>query len=111
MKLSKKYIHSIFVFIIFISTVSLPQEEDKYVILDSNISFEEALEGLSFPEQIRNSLTIIDVLYYSFDNKLHKGQIIIHKELETDIREIFSFIKESRFSCRKGCSSIILQLE
>jgi peptidoglycan LD-endopeptidase CwlK len=77
------------------------ETQDDYVVIDSNISFEKAVEGISFPASILKTLVLIDVLYYSFDGKLHKGQLLIHSSLEKDIQEIFRFIKESKFPVAK----------
>jgi hypothetical protein len=41
------------------------------------------------------------VEYYSFDEKLHRGQIVINKKVSKDIIEIFSLIKESHFPISK----------
>jgi peptidoglycan LD-endopeptidase CwlK len=71
------------------------------VIIDSNISFEEAVAGLSFPPPIKEHLVLTDVLYYSFDGKLHKGQLLIHKSLEKDIQDIFRFILDTEFPVEK----------
>ncbi|MFR9603365.1 MAG: M15 family metallopeptidase [Rikenellaceae bacterium] len=66
------------------------------VIVDSDITLEQALVGTLAPDHIVDSLTIVDVEYYSDDDKLHRGQIVIHTLLEGDIVELFSFIKERR---------------
>lgn len=71
------------------------------IIIDSDYTFEEALEGLNIPDAIKNKLVLIDVEYYSFDNKLHKGQIVIHKSAAKDITEIFGFIRNTKFQVEK----------
>jgi peptidoglycan LD-endopeptidase CwlK len=67
------------------------------IIIDSEISFGEAITGTIAPEQIIDSLSFIDVLYYSFDGKRHQGQIIVHQELEDDICAIFALIEKLKF--------------
>lgn len=48
----------------------------------------------SFPEEIRETLTLVTVRYLSFDNYLHQGQIVLHLDLADDVRELFeSFIR------------------
>jgi peptidoglycan LD-endopeptidase CwlK len=69
----------------------------EYVVIDSNISFEEAAEGINFPPPIKEALVLTDVLYYSFDGKLHKGQLLIHKSLEQDIQDVFKLTVEIKF--------------
>jgi peptidoglycan LD-endopeptidase CwlK len=68
-----------------------------YVLIDSNIPLEEALQSGNFPEFLRKDLVIVDVLYYSFDDQLHKGQVVIHKELEKDIIDVFALILQDKF--------------
>ncbi len=69
------------------------------VIVDSSMTLEQALRNLSpeCPEPIRAAQRLIDVQYYSSDGHLHAGQIVVHKALESDVRELFAFIKETRF--------------
>ena len=71
------------------------------LIIDSDISLEEALMGNKITDAVRSNLTLVDVYYYSFDGVLHKGQIVIHKQLVNDIIEIFSIIKEEKFLVEK----------
>jgi hypothetical protein len=73
----------------------LTDNED--IIIDSSISFSEAIEGTSAPEQIVDSLSLIDVFYYSFDGLKHQGQIIVNSALEDDLYEIFALIEKIRF--------------
>jgi peptidoglycan LD-endopeptidase CwlK len=90
----------LFIFFLSISNSGV-FHQDHYVVIDSNISFEEATEGISIPPPIKENLVLIDVLYYSFDGKLHKGQLLIHHSLEKDISDIFSFIRETKFPVEK----------
>ncbi|MDR3665355.1 MAG: M15 family metallopeptidase [Ignavibacteriaceae bacterium] len=57
--------------------------------------------GKEIPKPNTKNLKIIDVEYYSFDNKLHTGQVVIHKDLAKDIIEIFALIKEKKFPIKK----------
>jgi hypothetical protein len=72
------------------------------VIIDSHITLEEALTGKEMPAANTRNLKIIDVEYYSFDRRLHRGQIVIHQELAEDIKEIFDLIKEKKFPIKKA---------
>lgn len=86
----------------FIGLTNISQRNDKIkMIIDSNLTFEESVSGLDFPEAIKKNLTLIDVYYYSFDNKLHQGQVVIHKDLADDIKEIFEQIKDEKFPVAK----------
>lgn len=71
------------------------------IIIDSHMTLEESIKGTLAPDSIIKNLTILDVEYYSFDNKLHRGQLVIHKDLEQDIKEIFQIIKISKFPIEK----------
>ncbi len=71
------------------------------VITDSDLTFEEAIKGTNAPQVIIDELVLTDVYYYSFDNKLHKGQLVIHKTLEKDIKEIFFLLRENKFPVKK----------
>lgn len=80
------------------TTINQNQTE---IILDCNYSFNESIKGIEIPVEIINQLTLIDVEYYSFDEKLHKGQLVINKKVEKDIVEIFKLIKDLKFPVGK----------
>lgn len=71
------------------------------IIIDSDMSFEEAIRGTTAPKEIIDSLTLLNVTYYSTDGKLHQGQLVVHKSLAGDIKEIFKLIKEIKFPVAK----------
>lgn len=71
------------------------------IIIDCNYTFDEAIKGIEIPNSIIMQLTLVDVEYYSFDEKLHRGQIIINKKAVEDIKAIFGFIKTSHFPIEK----------
>ena len=67
-------------------------------IIDSNLSLDQALTGLNkAPDDLISTLVIIDVNYYGYDDKLHKGQLVCHNKVAKDLNEIFNIIEESRF--------------
>jgi peptidoglycan L-alanyl-D-glutamate endopeptidase CwlK len=80
--------------------VNKPHKKER-IIIDSHITLEEALKGKEIPNTNTKNLRIIDVEYYSFDNRLHRGQVVIHKDLAEDIKEIFTMIKEKKFPVKK----------
>lgn len=82
------------------TTVQSKIEEPGYVV-DSEIEFDEAVSGKNIPKSIVINLRIVDVYYYGFDEILHKGQLIVHKDVVLDIIEIFEFIRESHFPVDK----------
>ena len=71
-------------------------QEDE-VIADSEYTLEEIFSDGKIPERIKKHLKLISVEYISFDEKFHRGQILIHKDLANDIIEIFKIIKEKKF--------------
>lgn len=75
---------------------------DDNAIIDCSYSFTEAVSNLNFPNNIKKDLTIITVRYYSFDDKLHQGQIVIHKDLAENVKTIFKLIEEKRFKIAKA---------
>ena len=79
----------------------LSQDEEQGFVIDSNIDFEDAVAGISIPNSILENLRLVDVYYYGFDEKLHKGQLVVHKDVVLDIIEIFELIRESRFPVGK----------
>jgi len=60
-------------------------------IIDSNMTLNEALEGLSVkcPDEIKEKQCLVTVKYLSFDDKIHQGQFLIDRELKEDI--LFAF--------------------
>ena len=77
------------------------QDNKKHIIIDSHIALQQALAGKEIPITNTKNLQIIDVEYYSFDNRLHRGQVVIHKDLAEDIKKIFGMIKEKKFPIKK----------
>lgn len=71
------------------------------IIEDSNIGFSQAINGSDAPLEIIDRLSLIDVLYYSFDKAKHHGQIIVDCDLEDDVYEIFAFIEKLKFPVGK----------
>jgi len=70
-------------------------------LVDSAMSFEEAVEGSKAPVAILVSLTLVDVRYISFDGLLHKGQLVVHRDLEDDVRARFEDLLASNFPIEK----------
>jgi hypothetical protein len=82
----------------------MAEQED--IIIDSAISFSEAIEGTTAPEQIVDSLALVDVLYYSFDGLRHQGQVIVNSALEDDIYEIFVLMEKLKFPVGRVIPSV-----
>jgi len=65
-------------------------------ITDSNITLSEALNKPA-PLEFKERQRLVEVLYYSFDGKIHKGQLVIEERLVEDIKEVFSVALENKF--------------
>lgn len=76
------------------------------LIIDSAMSFEEAIKGTHAPEKILKNLTIIDVQYYSFDSKLHQGQLVLRKDRVEEIQKAFEIMRKDKFPVAK-CIPIV----
>lgn len=66
-------------------------------ITDSDMSLSQALSGPDIPENIRRELYLLNVKYYSFDGKIHKGQLVVHTSVIEDVRELFDIMLEEKF--------------
>ncbi|HEX2869185.1 MAG TPA: M15 family metallopeptidase [Ignavibacteriales bacterium] len=77
--------------------LSLSGAQQNKTVTDSRMTLKEALSGINIPSRIRKNLTLVDVNYYSFDGKLHAGQVLIRTDLAGEIEDIFREIQESRF--------------
>ncbi len=68
-------------------------------IIDSKMTSHEAFDGVNpgCPEKIRKSQKIVTVRYYSSDNCIHQGQLVIDGELENDIRTVFDVALKEHF--------------
>jgi hypothetical protein len=89
------------ILILIIFYLSYFQIQNEEIIVDSNFTFEEAISGIYIPDEIKSKLELLDVQYYSFDGRLHKGQILVNKKVKNDILEIFRIIKETKFPVEK----------
>jgi hypothetical protein len=68
-------------------------------IIDSYISIEQVFNGLSSncPLYIKNRQCLITVKYYSFDGKIHQGQLVIDIDLADDIEFAFEEALKEKF--------------
>jgi hypothetical protein len=79
----------------------MPDDDVNDVIIDADYVHEDAVNGPGFPANILDNLRTVQVQYYSFDRKLHQGQLVIHKDLVDDVKSIFNIIKEKKFPVAK----------
>jgi peptidoglycan LD-endopeptidase CwlK len=78
------------------------KSNDEDIIIDSKMTFEESIKGTKAPKSVIDSLCLIDVQYYSFDGKLHQGQVVIDKMAKDDVLAIFNLILEKKFPIGKA---------
>ena len=67
------------------------------IIIDSNLTIQEALslrQQLEPPSEVLGKLGITDVTYYSFDGKLHQGQVVLDRGLLTDVKGAFDLMTQ-----------------
>jgi peptidoglycan LD-endopeptidase CwlK len=64
-------------------------------------SMDEALQRHAVPSEVRENLALVDVPYLSFSNTLCEGQLIVHKELAKDVRELFETLVQMKFPIEK----------
>lgn len=61
------------------------------------MTLEEALHGKEIPQEIRDTLTLVTVPYFSFSEMLGEGQLVVHRDLEDEVESIFKTLREMRF--------------
>lgn len=71
------------------------------IVRDCDYTLSEALAGKDIPEEIRNKLSIVDVAYFSFDNRIHRGQLVVASDLVNDVKWIFEELLEKKFPVEK----------
>lgn len=54
-------------------------------------------QTLPAPQEVLERQRIIKVFYYSFDNLLHQGQIVVDVDLVTQVKEAFDLIRKTKF--------------
>lgn len=70
------------------------------VIVDSSFALEKALslrQAIEPPREVLDRLGIVDVTYYSFDDKLHQGQVVMDKDLLADVKGAFDLMTQTKF--------------
>ncbi len=92
------------VLVLFILTINLTSAlKTKPVIVDSKLSFKQALARVSIkcPKWILQNQALIEVFYYGFDGKVHKGQIVADCRLARDLQHVFKIAFDLKFPIRQ----------
>jgi peptidoglycan L-alanyl-D-glutamate endopeptidase CwlK len=71
-------------------------------IIDSQMSFDESIADHVIPAEIKETLSLADVQYVSFDGLLHQGQLVIHNAVVEEVVEIFKEILATQFPIEKA---------
>ena len=68
-------------------------------IIDSAMTEAEAFAGLSpdCPPEIRERQELLTIDYYGLDGKVHRGQVVVDRDLAADVRQVFVIAREHRF--------------
>lgn len=69
-------------------------------VVDSALTPAQAIYAFQPPDtpaDVQRQLAVVEVRYYGFDRELHQGQVVAHRALAQDIREVFAVILASRF--------------
>jgi peptidoglycan L-alanyl-D-glutamate endopeptidase CwlK len=67
------------------------------VIVDSAMDFAASLAGTVAPSEVIEVLCLISVRYVGFDGRLHEGQLVVHRELASDLEAIFALMETLKF--------------
>lgn len=57
----------------------------------------QALQNSPAPPEILTSQTLIDLEFWNFNGEIQVGQLVAHRELESEIRALFAEILAARF--------------
>jgi peptidoglycan LD-endopeptidase CwlK len=68
------------------------------VIVDSRLTLEECFQGVSplCSDEILGAQQMLNVHYWGSDALLHRGQLVIHRELANEIEDLFRFLLQEK---------------
>lgn len=67
------------------------------MIVDSDIDFCCAVKGTDAPSDVVHLLCLINVYYRGFDDRRHKGQLVVHRDIASGLLELFALMEEQGF--------------
>lgn len=73
-----------------------------YPIIDSEMTREQAIDKVlekhpDCPKEIMERQALFSVVYVSIDGKYHQGQIVVERELQSDVEDLFALMLEQKF--------------
>ncbi len=74
------------------------------IIIDSELTPEQAIRQnpkYPAPQEVLDQQVLLTVQYFSFDGKLHQGQIVVNKKVAKDVEDAFELIRKIRFPIGK----------
>lgn len=66
-------------------------------IVDSNYTISEVFLGKKIPDSVKKNQKLINIYYYGYDNKIHKGQIVCHFSVADDLLYVFNMLLKDKF--------------
>ncbi len=85
--------------VLFLMIPSAVVRGDDAPIVDSKMTEAEVFDGLSpdCPPAVRDRQRLVSVAYVGFDGKLHQGQVVVDRDLEQDIVDVFAVARREKF--------------
>ncbi len=77
------------------------KEKNENMIFDSDLTFDEAVAGTDFPQEIRANLTLVKIKHLGFDGKIHVGELVVNKLIANDVKAIFMKLLSVKFPIEK----------
>jgi peptidoglycan L-alanyl-D-glutamate endopeptidase CwlK len=62
---------------------------------------EEALRGSAAPPEIVALQVLVEVPFWGFDGREHDGQVLVHRAVAGEVRDIFAEVARARFPIEK----------
>lgn len=72
-----------------------------FFISQTKMTYKEAFHGTKAPDSVKKQIKVLDLNYYGFDGKIHKGQLLVNTDLQADTKEIFDFMLKNKFPIEK----------
>lgn len=79
----------------------MAQTQKNDYIVDARMTASEALTGTPAPKNIAAKMKLIDVTYFGYDEKLHKGQLLVNKNVADEVEKIFAELLKMKFPIAK----------
>lgn len=70
------------------------------MIIDSSLAKEHAIKqnpDFLCPQDLFDKQILLEVTYFSFDKKLHQGQVVVNKDVKEDILGLFELFRNLHF--------------